>query len=110
MHIAFIARDVSKYEMNTSFKARAAKDKEWDKLWQQNVWGDTIVQGSDTVSWVAVKAGKYINLRKLFGICVGKISELQDGDERKKYKHRAVFQGNRAVDQNMNDAQFQDSG
>ena len=37
-------------------------------------------------------------------------SELPDGDERNKYKYRVVFQGNRVVDQNMDEAQFQDLG
>lgn len=39
-----------------------------------------------------------------------KNSELPDGDDRKKYKYRVVFQGNRVVDQNMDEAQFQDLG
>ena len=47
---------------------------------------------------------------ELFGICVEKGSELPDGDERKKYKSRAAFQGNRVIDQNMYEAQFQDLG
>ena len=47
---------------------------------------------------------------QLFGICTEKGSELPDGDERNKYKYRVVFQGNRVVDQNMDEAQFQDVG
>ena len=58
----------------------------------------------------AKHAGKYIHIGKLFGICVEKGSELPDGDERKKYKYRVVFQGNRVIDQNMDEAQFQDLG
>ena len=46
----------------------------------------------------------------MFGICVENGSELEDGDPRKKYKYRVVFQGNRVVDQNMDEAQFQDMG
>ena len=37
-------------------------------------------------------------------------SELPDGNERKKYKYRVVLQGNRVIDQNMDEAQFQDLG
>ena len=58
----------------------------------------------------AKSAGKYIHIGKLLGLCVEKGSELPDGDERKKYKYRVVFQGNRVVDQNMDEAQFQDLG
>ena len=50
------------------------------------------------------------HLGALFGICVEKGSELPDGDPRKKYKYRVVFQGNRVVDQNMDEAQFADLG
>lgn len=35
---------------------------------------------------------------------------MEDDDPRKKYKHRVVFQGKRVVDQNMDEAQFQDMG
>ena len=105
-----MARDVPKSEMNASTKALAAKDKEWTKLWSQEVWGESIVKGWDTVVWEAQMANKYIHIGKLFGICVEKGSELADDDERKKYKYRVVFQGNRVVDQNMNEAQFQDMG
>ena len=47
---------------------------------------------------------------KRFGLCVEKGSELRGDDERKKYKYRVVFQGNKVVDQNLNEAQFQDIG
>ena len=110
LNFAFVARDVSKSEMNASTKALAGKDKEWSKLWSQKVWDETIVKGWDTVVWEAQMANKYIHIGKLFGICVEKGSELADDDERKKYKYRVVFQGNRVVDQNMNEAQFQDMG
>ena len=58
----------------------------------------------------AQQAGKYIHIGKLFGVCIEKGSELPDNDERNKYKYRVVFQGNRVVDQNMDEAQFQDLG
>ena len=110
LNFAFVARDVPKSEMNASTKALAAKDKEWSKLWVQEVWDEKVVKGWDTVIWEAQEANKYIHIGKLFGICVEKGSELADDDERKKYKYRVVFQGNRVVDQNMNEAQFQDMG
>ena len=47
---------------------------------------------------------------RLFGIMVQKGSELKDGDERKKYKYRVVFQGNNVVNQNWETALFQNLG
>ena len=41
---------------------------------------------------------------------VQKRSELPDGDPRKKYKYRGVFQGDRGVDRNWEAAIFQDLG
>ena len=41
---------------------------------------------------------------------VVKNSELPEGDERRKYKYRLVFQGDRAVDQNWEVAIFQEVG
>lgn len=110
LKFSYVARDVSKAEMNGSSKALAAKDKEWSKLWSQKVWDENIVKGWDNVMWEAQLANKYIHIGKLFGICVEKGSELQDDDERKTHKYRVVFQGNSVVDQNMNEAQSQDMG
>ena len=101
---------MSKPEINGSKEALAAKDKEWDKLWDQVVWGPSVVKGWDQVAIEARRTGKYVHPGKLFGICLEKGSELEDGDPRKKYKYRVVFQGNRVVDQNMDEAQFQDMG
>ena len=49
-------------------------------------------------------------LRKTIRNLCGEGAELEDDDPRKKYKYRVVFQGNRVVDQNMDEAQFQDMG
>ena len=46
----------------------------------------------------------------IFGICVEKNSELEDGNPLKKYKGRFVFQGDRVVDQNYDAAMFHDLG
>ena len=87
-----------------------AKDAEWSKLWEQTVWGATVVKSWNQVASEARRSGKYIHLGKLLRICVEKGAELDDDDPRKKYKYRVVFQGNRVVDQNMDEAQFQDMG
>ena len=43
---------------------------------------------------------------QLFGFCVMKNAELPVGDERRKYKYRVVFQGNKDKDQNWDVAVF----
>ena len=96
--------------MEANPKAGKAKDTEWGKLWDQNVWDGSIYKNFNAVRYEAQRNGAVIHLGKLFGICVQKGSELPDDDPRKKYKYRVVFQGNRVVDQNMDEAQFQDLG
>ena len=58
LNFAFVARDVPKSEMNVSTKALVAKDKEWSKLWVQEVWGETVVKGWGAVVWEAQMANK----------------------------------------------------
>ena len=47
---------------------------------------------------------------RLFEICVEKGSELPAGSPGRKFKGRTVFQGNRVVDQNWDNAIFQELG
>lgn len=107
---AYIARSVGRAKMEKHSRALKAQNTEWSKLWGQKVWGSYTFKNYHQVMYEAKNAGKYIHIGKLFGLCVEKGSELPDGDERKKYKYRVVFQGNRVVDQNMDEAQFQDLG
>ena len=51
-----------------------------------------------------------IHFGRVFGIMVVKNSELPVDDERRKYKYRLVFQGDRAVDQSWGTALFKDLG
>ena len=46
----------------------------------------------------------------LFGFVVEKNPDLPKGDPRRKFKGRAVFQGNNVVNQNWEAAMFQDLG
>ena len=96
--------------MNANPKALKAKNTEWNKLWDQKVWDSNMYKHFHAVRYEAQKNGVEIHLGKLFGICVEKGSELSGDDVRKKYKYGVVFQGNRVVDQNMDEAQFQDLG
>ena len=96
--------------MTANAKALKANDAEWSKLWDRTVWDATVVKSWHQVASEARRSGKYVRLGKLFGICVEKGAELDDDGPRKKYKHRLFCQGNRVVDQNMDEAQFQDMG
>lgn len=78
-----IARDVSKSEMRAHKEALLAQEKEWRKLWDQKVWGETVVRSWNQIAIEARRTGKYIHLGKLFGICVENWSELPDGVSRK---------------------------
>lgn len=107
---ACIARSVGREEMNASVRALKSKTTAWAKLRDQNVWDTTCYKNYHQVMYEAKIAGKYIHIGKLFGLCVEKSSELPDDDIRKKFKCRVAFQSNRVVDQNMDEAQFQDFG
>ncbi len=97
-------------ELRAEAKAQAAMKKEWGNLWGQKVCDDSVVKSWGTVGWEARRRGTYVHLGRLFGICVEKGSELPADDERRKYKYRVVFQGNRVMDQDFQKAQFQDLG
>lgn len=105
-----VARAVQRKEMMASKKALAVKDMEWGKLWNQKVWDASVVKSWSQVAYEARSQHKDIHLEKLFGISVEKGSELPVDDERRKYKHGVVFQGNRVVDQYWEKALFQDLG
>ena len=92
--------------MTGNARALKSQDTEWSKLWDQNVWDSSLFKNYNNVRYEAQRLGKDIHIGKLFGLCVEKGSELPDDDIRKKYKYRVVFQGNRVVDQNMDEAQF----
>ena len=51
-----------------------------------------------------------VNIGRIFGICVEKGSELPDGDPDRKFKGRAVFQGNNVWNQNWEWAVFGELG
>jgi hypothetical protein len=51
-----------------------------------------------------------VHMGRLFGIMVEKAAELPEGDPRRKYKYRVVFQGNQVVTQNWEAAVFQNLG
>ena len=97
-------------EIEQNVAAQKAVDKEWDRLRAKHVWDETHVREWSDVVAEARAANKEVHMGYLFGICVLKNSELDDNDERNKYKYRVVFQGNRVVNQHWEQAVFQDMG
>ena len=108
--IACVARNVSKSEMERMPKALKAKDAEWDRLRVKIVWGEDNPREWADVRREADQLGIEVHMGYLFGICVEKNSELPQGDPKRKYKYRVVFQGNRVVNQHYDAAIFQDLG
>ena len=107
---ACVARPVGKAEIKAQPKAKAALQKEWDRLRLKKVW-DLDPKGVRKWSDVAAEArreGKEVHMGMLYEICVEKGSEL--APELRKYKGRVVFFGNQVKNQNWEAAMFQDLG
>lgn len=107
---ACVARPVSKKEIEGIKDAIAAQNKEWGRLIDRVVWSYDVIREWDDLAKEARRNNQTIHLGRIFGIMVENGSELPKGDERRKYKYRAVFQGNQVVDQHWEAALFQDLG
>ena len=80
-----VARPVSKLELEASPKAVKARDDEWRKLREKDVWDESVVMEWNDARKIASSKGQTIHLARLFGICVGKGSEIGDpSDPRRK--------------------------
>ena len=101
---ACVARPVAKKEMLDTPLAMQAMEKEWDRLWKQDVWGHTGIRERPDVAKEAQRKGKTVHLGWLFGLCVQQGSELPDGDPRNRFKYRVVFGGNNVIDQSWESA------
>ena len=86
--------------------AKDATEKGWTKLESKQVWILDSVQDQDEVSKQAKKTGKTVHFGRVFGFCAIKHSEL--AEEKRKYKGRVVFEGNRVRDESGLAAIFQD--
>ena len=83
--------------------------KEWRNLEGKQVWRwETLCERDDVVR--QAKSGpsgeQEIHFGYLFGIMVEKGSEFPEGDPRRYFKYRVVFQGNNVRDQNWDVALF----
>ena len=84
--------------------------KEWQRLRDKNVWGETVVREKRDVMKEAQRSGTKAHFGRLNGICVEKNSELEPSNPQSKFKGRVVFLGNRVKDENWENALFQDLG
>ena len=102
-HSILVARSVSRSEFINNDKAMEAYWKEWRNLEAKTVWRwETLVERDDVVNAAKLQpAGEQeVHFGYLFGIMVEKGSEFPEGDPRRYFKYRVVFQGNNVRDQN----------
>ena len=111
---ACVARPVSRKERNETPAALEAVKKEWTRLRNVKhkhgvgVWDESRVREKYLVRQEAKRNGTTVHFARIFDLCVMKGSELPDGHPDKKYKGRAVLQGDQVKDQNWEAALFQD--
>jgi hypothetical protein len=120
LYPACIARKVSKNEVQRTPAAKAALDKEWEKLANHKrpdpkdkgvgCWDVGRVMEVDEVRAQARKEGKKVHIGRICELCVQKNSELKDDDPLKKYKGRAVFLGDNVKDEYFDWAEFGELG
>ena len=87
-------------------------DKEWARLRSlqggKETWDENHVREYEEVVDQAQKECRTVHFGNVFNLCVLKGSGLRPGDASRKYKGRAVFQGNRVWDQNWDVAMLQE--
>ena len=106
---ACVARTVKPAEVKVNDKARASMDLEWQRLRQvprkggkAGVWDEDDVREWASVRRDAQARNEEANVGLVFGIVVEKNHELPERDPKRKYKGRAVFQGNNVWDEEGN--------
>ena len=107
---ASVARLVSKDEIASNPKAKAALDKEWENLRTKGVWDEKSVRECRDIVAEARREGKAVHLGRIFEACYEKGSELPEPDPRRKFKGRTVFQGTHVRDENSDHALFNELG
>lgn len=115
---ACIARKVPRSEYTRVAAAKAAMDKEWNKLANLprgrkgdkgvGVWDITKVRHAHEVRAEAKSSGKQAHFGRVVELCMEKGSELPAGSPGRKYKGRAVFLGDQVKDEMFDYAEFQD--
>ena len=100
---SLVAQTVNRKDWMQHNEAKAAVQKEWDRLLQKRTWAmperPQDVTFMDQVIRESKASGKQIHLGRLFDICVLKGSELPEGHINRKWKGRVVFGGNQVQDE-----------
>ncbi len=96
MMYGLVAKDIPRKLWGTVEEARAAVDKEWQRLRDQDVWDEENPRGLWDVIAEAKRLNRQMHIGRLFDICVEKSSELERG--KRKHKGRVVFGGNNVRD------------
>ena len=88
--------------------AKAAVDREWEKLEKLPAWQVTQVQSKKEAIGKAQKEGRTVHFATLMDFCHLKNSELQP--QFQKYKRRIVLRGDAVKDDSGSDASFTEQG
>ena len=107
---AFAARVVSQAEIDRTPDAKAAVDKEWQKLVDKSCWLEKKVRDYRDVAREAKAKEAKAHFGRIFEICSQKGSELPKGHSKQKRKGCSVFQGNEVSDENNDHAIFAELG
>ena len=107
---AAVARLIPRSEVANTPEAKKALDVEWEKLRSKGTWDESRVKECKTVIAEAKAKGEKAHIARIFEACYLKGSELAVGDPSRKYKGRTVFEGNRVVDENYEQAMFAELG
>ena len=110
LQLALVARVVSQAEVERTPAAKAAMDKEWQKLVDKSCWLEKKVREFQDVTAEAKRSNKKAHFGCIFEICSQKGSELPPGHPDQKWKGRSVFQGNRVQDEHNDHAIFAELG
>ena len=103
----YTSRPVNRNEYVGNKDAMDAYWKEWSNLETKGVWRWDSLAEWDDVSAKAKAKGDEIHFGYLFGFMVIKGDEFPEGDPRRRWKYRIVFQGNEVKDQDWQVALFQ---
>jgi hypothetical protein len=91
---ACVCRPVDRKEVSANPAATKAIQQEWDRLRARNAWDESNPREWDDVAREARVKGTEVYFGMIFGFVVEKNTDLPDGDPRRKFKGRVVFQGN----------------
>ena len=105
---------MSRKERDATPAAVEAMRKEWSRLRSikhkkgKGVWDESRVKEKKWVIDDANRRKVLVHFARIFDLCVEKGSELKEDDPDRKFKGRAVLQGDKVKDQNWMAANFQD--